>query len=127
MSSLEPDDLLRHGRRLRELARGLVRCEHDADDVVQDAFLRAVEQPPRHPGKVGSWLSVVVRNRARKRGLERVRRTRRERAVARSEAIDDETAARFALCRRIVTTLGGTIDAACRDGRFTVTLSMPGA
>lgn len=33
----------------------------------------------------------------------------------------------LALCRRIVDTLGGTIDATCREGRFTVTLSLPQA
>jgi signal transduction histidine kinase len=30
------------------------------------------------------------------------------------------------LCRRILSTLGGSIDAACDDDRFTVTLSLPG-
>ncbi|MHC4845712.1 MAG: ATP-binding protein, partial [Planctomycetota bacterium] len=33
----------------------------------------------------------------------------------------------LALCRRIVTTLGGTIDATCRDGSFTVALDLPPA
>lgn len=33
----------------------------------------------------------------------------------------------LALCRRIVSTLGGTIDATCADGRFTVALSLPPA
>jgi len=33
----------------------------------------------------------------------------------------------LALCRRIVNTLGGTIEASCTDGCFTVTLSLPPA
>lgn len=38
----------------------------DADDLVQDAFLAAMEQLPklREPSKFGSWLIAIARNRS---------------------------------------------------------------
>ncbi len=49
---------------LRALARGLLRDEHAADDVVQQAYLAALERPPRAGSYLKSWLVSVVRNLA---------------------------------------------------------------
>ena len=74
---ITPDDLLRHGGFLRRLARSLVRDEHAAEDLVQQAWLSALEKPPRPgtaPGTVRAWLSRIVRNRAISQHREAARR-----------------------------------------------------
>jgi RNA polymerase sigma-70 factor (ECF subfamily) len=73
-----PEELAQQGRALRRLATRLVGDPHDADDVVQDAFVRALQQPPREPGAAGAWMRRVVhglsidalRVRARRRRIE---------------------------------------------------------
>jgi RNA polymerase sigma-70 factor (ECF subfamily) len=45
------------------LARWLTRREHDAEDIVQDAYLRAFNAFPRfHGGDARCWLLTIVRN-----------------------------------------------------------------
>jgi len=45
------------------LARWLTRSDHDAEDVVQEAFLRAVRSFDRYRGgDARSWLLTIVRN-----------------------------------------------------------------
>jgi RNA polymerase sigma-70 factor (ECF subfamily) len=58
----------------------------DADDLVQDAFLVAMEQLPklREPEKFGSWLIAIARNRS----FDLLRRS------ARSEALPEEISVR---------------------------------
>ena len=66
-------------RRLTDLARGLLGTPQDAEDIVQDAYLRAHASVP--PGLVTAqaWLRTVVRNLAidqlRRQRLERDRRS----------------------------------------------------
>jgi RNA polymerase sigma-70 factor, ECF subfamily len=64
---------------LRRVARRLVRCESDADDLVQDALLRAFRARERfEPGtSVRAWTTTILRRvfltgaiRDRRRGLE---------------------------------------------------------
>lgn len=44
------------------LARYLVRNEHDAQDIVQESFLRALRYYDRHPiGNPRAWLLTIVR------------------------------------------------------------------
>ena len=43
-SALEHDDWLAHAQALRRLARGLVRDGHDVEDLVQEVFIKAVQQ-----------------------------------------------------------------------------------
>jgi RNA polymerase sigma-70 factor (ECF subfamily) len=82
---LSEEELLRHARSLRALARRLVRDQHAAEDVVQDALVVALERPPRSRESVGGWLAAVVRSVASKRGRGDARRLARERASARPE------------------------------------------
>ena len=45
------------------LARWLLRGEHDAEDVVQEAYLRAFNAFGQyHGGEARSWLLTIVRN-----------------------------------------------------------------
>jgi RNA polymerase sigma-70 factor (ECF subfamily) len=64
---------------LRSFARRLVRCESDADDLVQDTLLRAYHARDRfRPGtSVRAWTTTILRrlfisgaNRARRRRLQ---------------------------------------------------------
>ncbi|HEX2114955.1 MAG TPA: RNA polymerase sigma factor [Alphaproteobacteria bacterium] len=66
----------RHNRRLVRLAYSILRDRDEADDAVQDAYVRAfqsltqLEDPARFP----TWLATIVVNEARGR-LRRSRRT----------------------------------------------------
>ena len=57
---------------LRLLARKLVYDEHAAEDVVQQAWLAALERPPRYQGPLRAWLAGVVRNLATTHLLDRL-------------------------------------------------------
>ena len=71
------------------LARWLTRNDSDAQDVVQDAYLRAFKYFDSFHGESPSaWLLAIVRNAC----FTWMRRNRPSEEVAGSEAIDDETA-----------------------------------
>lgn len=103
MGVADRDALLEHVGFLRALARGLVRCEADAEDVVQETLLTAIEKPPA-PGNLRAWLGTVARNIARMRHRGRERRMRRELLAQRGDAPPSpvEMATRMELERRIV-------------------------
>jgi RNA polymerase sigma factor (sigma-70 family) len=66
--------LLNHLDAAYNLARWLTKNEHDAEDVVQDAYLRAIRHfGSFHGGEGRAWLLTIVRNRcydsARHRGV----------------------------------------------------------
>ena len=71
---------------LRALARSLVHGDPDADDLVQDAALAALEHPPATDRPVRPWLATVLRNRWRMLYRGATRRAAREDAVAEREA-----------------------------------------
>lgn len=56
----------RYTRPAFAVAVGIVKEKADAEDVVQDAFIRALErlEDCRNPAKFGSWFLQIVRNRA---------------------------------------------------------------
>src|SRR3954467_10067328 len=57
------DELLRHLDAAYNLARWLSRNEHDAQDIVQESFLRAVGfSDACRAGNARSWLLQIVRN-----------------------------------------------------------------
>lgn len=76
------DALLVHASWARDLARGLVTDPAAADDLVQEAWVAALESPPRHAENLRGWLGTVIRNLARSRGRSHGRRAAREAQVA---------------------------------------------
>ncbi|MFO7895296.1 MAG: sigma-70 family RNA polymerase sigma factor [Longimicrobiales bacterium] len=56
----------RYTRPAFAVAVGIVKESADAEDVVQDAFIRALErlEDCRNPAKFGAWFLQIVRNRA---------------------------------------------------------------
>lgn len=62
----------RYNRRLYRIARGVLRSEADAEDVVQDAYIRAYENLERFQGSgpLSAWLAKITVNEA----LGRLRR-----------------------------------------------------
>ncbi len=73
----------RHNRRLYRLARGILHDEADAEDVVQETYVRAFERLADFQGKgpLSSWLAKIAVNEA----LQRLRRVR----PARFLSLDD--------------------------------------
>ena len=84
---LPPSVIGDHASALQQLASQLVGNRHDADDVVQETWLRALQSPPRDSSKPKLWLESVLRNVVRRRHRDKVRQSTRERVVAR----EDET------------------------------------
>lgn len=82
---IDPEILLTHGDFVRELARRILIDSSAADDVTQDAYVKACERPPK--SKIRAWFYTVTRNLA----FDRIRRarTRRDREVraVRSESV----------------------------------------
>ncbi len=56
--------LLEHADYLRALVRGLLADPGRVDDVVQETYLRALTNPPRHSHNLRGWLATVARNLA---------------------------------------------------------------
>jgi RNA polymerase sigma factor (sigma-70 family) len=79
------DELATHTHFLRALARGMLADEHLAEDVVQQAFLRALARPPEPRGYLRAWLVRVVGRLASYTTRGEARRGARERIVARPE------------------------------------------
>lgn len=67
----------RHMRAAYAVALGVMRNPADAEDVVQDAFVKALEELEncREPDRFAAWLARIVRNRAH--SFHRYRRVRR--------------------------------------------------
>lgn len=85
--AISVEDLLRNARWVEALARGLLRGDAQlAEDVVQETWVAALENPPRQPGALRSWLRTTVRNLAHHKRRTEERRGLREARVARSEA-----------------------------------------
>ena len=103
--TIDPEELLGHAGWMRALARGLLNDASRADDVVQDAWVAAVRQPPREKGAAGAWLARVVRNFAlRARAADSRRRAREERVARpeRDENTPDSVLQRAELHRTVV-------------------------
>ena len=56
----------RYARQAHAMALAVVKEQADAEDVVQDAFIRALErlEECRNPARFGAWFLRIVRNRA---------------------------------------------------------------
>src|SRR6185503_15163685 len=79
-----PAGLLADHAWARRLARQLVRDPGLADDVAQEACVRALQHPPGREPR--AWLGGIVRNLAHELRRASGRRERREASVARPEA-----------------------------------------
>jgi len=85
---IEPESLLAHADFVRALTRRLVEDETRADDVVQEVWLSALQNPPRAARALRSWLAAVIRNAVINSRRDDERRIRREHAAARWEGVD---------------------------------------
>ncbi len=79
------DDLIRHSAWLKRLAHSLVKDPHLADDLVQETWVSALENPPHHASNHRSWLGRVLRNRVASYFRSNTRRTAREQSRAAQE------------------------------------------
>ncbi|MCA8977261.1 MAG: sigma-70 family RNA polymerase sigma factor [Planctomycetes bacterium] len=86
----------RHGAALKRLASALLGDPAAADDVVQEAWLRAVRRPPRHESAIGGWLSTLVKNAAGSWRRDESLRSRRQDEVARQRCTIEDHAATIA-------------------------------
>ena len=83
---MDIEKLLSHRPFVRSLARSLVRDDARADDLVQDTYLTAMKNPPRHSRSLRAWLGAIVRNLARTQNRSEWRRTKHERIRPTKEA-----------------------------------------
>jgi len=81
------EELLGQAAWVRRLARSLTLDDARAEDATQDAFVAALERPPRSARNPRGWFASVLANAARSAGRAEGRRARRERASARPEAL----------------------------------------
>ena len=116
---LPAGELFRHAEFLKRLARGLLRDEQLAEDVAQDAFVLALERPPRAGGALSVWLARVVRNLALNRQQGERRRAAREELAARAERDDtDQQAAERLELQRFVAERVARLDEAKRTAIY---------
>jgi RNA polymerase sigma factor (sigma-70 family) len=80
------ETLRTHGRVLQQLARDLIGDADLAQDLVQEACLRALVRSPRSRVSLPSWRATAVRRLALNEQRGRARRRRREEREARPEA-----------------------------------------
>ncbi|MCP3915604.1 MAG: sigma-70 family RNA polymerase sigma factor [bacterium] len=101
--------LARQHESLRRMVLALVGDEHAAEDVVQDAWVRALQSGPRDPRAAGSWLATVTRRLASNARRGRRRRDDRERRAAREEALpsSSQIAERVEIETRVLEVLEG--------------------
>ena len=64
MSTLDDQEVLRHGAFLRRLARHLLKDVDAAEDIVQQAMAQALERPPKRSQRLRAWLGATTRNLA---------------------------------------------------------------
>jgi RNA polymerase sigma-70 factor (ECF subfamily) len=82
------EELLEHASFLARLAREVVGDGERAADAVQEAYVVALERPPRSAAALRGWLATVVRNLARNARRGQDRRAQRERQAARPERLE---------------------------------------
>jgi len=81
------EELLAHDAWVRSLAARLVADPDGGEDVAQDAWVAALENPPRRRSGVRSWLRRVVRSRVVTHRRSRRRRIEREHRAARPDRL----------------------------------------
>ena len=76
--SFDPDDLVRHGRFVKSLARELARDEDEADELAARTMAAAVERRPATGPGLRAWLRSVVGRLFLRERRDAERRSRRE-------------------------------------------------
>ncbi len=113
----ELEQLLAQADWLKRLARGLVRDENAAEDLVQDTWVAALRRSPgASTADLRAWLAVVVRNFARRERRDTNLRAAHEIHGARDEAVKgpDAIVARVELQRELAQALLA-LDEPCRS------------
>jgi RNA polymerase sigma-70 factor (ECF subfamily) len=80
------EEMLEHSDWVHRLARQLLGNRESAEDVVQDAWLAALDRPPRIRSSLGGWLRSAIRHAAIRRDRSEAIRRRHETAAARTES-----------------------------------------
>ncbi len=98
------ESLLAQAGWLDALARRLVADPHEADEIVQETWIAAIQHPPHLSVPVRSWLARVARNFALQRGRSESARRKREQSLARDEArsVDEDAVDRALAQQRLV-------------------------
>ncbi len=110
-----PHDLFRHAGFLHRLARGLVRDDFTADDVMQETWVATLRDRPRDPERARGWLARITRSFAARQHRAAARRSRHEQRARtrRVEPSAADTAARLELERLVVAAVTA-LDEPCR-------------
>src|SRR5687768_11086901 len=85
------EDLVALTRELRRLARRLVSDDASADDLVQEAWLIALEDSAGSTRNIVAWLRTILRNLALRKARRESRCREIEERVAREESVSSET------------------------------------
>jgi RNA polymerase sigma-70 factor (ECF subfamily) len=83
--TIEVENVVQCAEWVRGLALALVRDEHEAEDLAQDAWVIALKHRAHERERWGAWIGTTLRNLARARWRGERRREARERDVARPE------------------------------------------
>ncbi len=81
------EDLLVHSGWLSTLALRLLRDVAEAEEFVQETWLKALARPLRKEVPIRPWLARVLRNTVHEKRRAGARRSDRERGAARDEAL----------------------------------------
>ncbi len=102
-STFTTDALVQHVEWMRKLARQLVADADRAEDLAQEAWVVALERPPRDASQLRSWLGTVVSNLFRQDVCSGENRRAREAQEARPETLPptDELVGRVHVERQI--------------------------
>lgn len=105
----KPEDLLAHADFVDSLSYRLVRDSDISADVAQQAWMAALENPPRSAESVRFWFSRVIRNVAARFWRTEARRSRREQSAASPDSVLSaaDVVERAELRNRVVDTVLG--------------------
>ncbi len=115
----DPDDLARHGRFVRSLARDLARDEDEADELAARTLEAALVQRPSGGPGLRVWLRRVLKRLSLRNRRDTERRIARERMAARGERVPStsDVVARLELERRIASAFS-SLETADREVLF---------
>ena len=87
MKDVRIEDILVHDRFVRRLALQLMGDAATAEDVAQEAYLKAMSRGPKEGGSIRAWLATVLRNIGANVRRGSGRRAERERRASRPESV----------------------------------------